>query len=121
MQAENTAGTKNDQHDQINILADLLNTTLNSNEDGQRQASHSAFNPATRTKASQMITPELSMASWDSTIEAEAPGSIQAFQGIEDRYDPMSRWLSEEPHEVTWSELQCSLNPNYWAKEHKLK
>jgi hypothetical protein len=29
--------------------------------------------------------------------------------------------LSEEPHEVTWSELQCSLNFNYWAKEFRLK
>lgn len=121
MQAENIADTENDQHEQINILADLLNTTLNSNENGQGQTNHFAFNSTTRTTASQMNTPELSMASWDSTTEAEAPGSIQAFEAIEDRYDPMSRWLSEEPHEATWSELQCSLNFNYWAKEHKLK
>ena len=119
MQAENIADTENDQHEQINILADLLNATLNSNENGQ--TSHSAFNSTTRTKASQMNTLELSMASWDSTTEAKVPGSIQAFEGIEDRYDPMSRWLSEEPHEATWSELQCSLHFNYWAKEHKLK
>ena len=121
MQAENIADTENDQHEQINIRADLLNTTLNSNENGQGQTNHSAFNSTTRTKASQMNTPELPMASWDSTTEAEAPGSIQAFEAIEDRYDPMSRWLSEEPHKGTWSELQCSLNFNYLPKEFRLK
>ena len=121
MQAETIADTENGQHDQINILADLLDTTLNSNKSGQHQTNHSAFNPMTRTKASQISTTQLSMASWDLTTEVEASGSIQAFEGIEDRYNPMSRWLSEEPHEVTWSELQCSLNFNYCAKEFRLK